>query len=194
MSPPRRPHSRFLVHTRPYCHLQALSEEGCRNSPGLFLREADETELVKVVKSLDKANTLPGRRGGGSGSSSSSPAWLVSRLTGGGEGTAEEEKSGGRGALGVSPQAVATALVYFLHRLPEPLLTFRRREAFLACEVGEWTMRMQLFATAVSRCYCRDRLTSLATAVVAISMLVVVVVVVMCFACVAGVLDCCDDR
>ncbi|CAN0329669.1 unnamed protein product, partial [Ectocarpus sp. 8 AP-2014] len=52
----------------------------------------------------------------------------------GGEGTAEEEKSGGKGALGVSPQAVATALVYFLHRLPEPLLTFRRREAFLACE------------------------------------------------------------
>ncbi|CAM9814124.1 unnamed protein product [Ectocarpus sp. 6 AP-2014] len=115
--------------------IEALSEEGCRNSPGLFLREADETELVKVVKSLDKANTLPGRRGGGgSGSSASSPAWLVSRLTGGGEGTAEEEKSGGRGALGVSPQAVATALVYFLHRLPEPLLTFRRREAFLACE------------------------------------------------------------
>ncbi|CAB1111428.1 unnamed protein product [Ectocarpus sp. CCAP 1310/34] len=115
--------------------IEALSEEGCRNSPGLFLREADETELVKVVKSLDKANTLPGRRGGGrSGDSSSSPAWLVSRLTGGGEGTAEEEKSGGKGALGVSPHAVANALVYFLHRLPEPLLTFRRREAFLACE------------------------------------------------------------
>lgn len=137
MSPPPTLSLPWCPHDQT-CPLQALSEEGCRNSPGLFLREANETEVVKVVKSLDKANTLPGRRGGGasgSASSSSSPAWLVSRLTGGGEGAAEEEKSGGRGPLGVSPHAVATALVYFLHRLPEPLLTCRRREAFLACEV-----------------------------------------------------------
>lgn len=58
---------------------------------------------------------------------------------GGGGGSVAEEKSGdGKGRRGgVSPHALASALVYFLHRLPEPLLTFRRREAFLACEVGQ---------------------------------------------------------
>lgn len=125
---------------------QALSEESCRSTPGLFLREASEAELIKAVKSLDKTNRVPGARVDSAGASySASPAWLVSRLTGGsgeggggGSGGVAEEKGGeGRGRRGgVSPHALASALVYFLHRLPEPLLTFRRREAFLACEVG----------------------------------------------------------
>lgn len=129
---------------RPRNRRQALSEEGCRNAPRLFLREASETDLIKVVKSLDKTNRVPGGRGDGTNASASysgSPAWLVSRLTGGsgGGGGAEEEKGGeGEGRRGgVSSHALASALVYFLHRLPEPLLTFRRREAFLACEVGK---------------------------------------------------------
>ena len=108
----------------------------------MFLREASETDLIKVVKSLDKTNCVPGARRDRTNTSASytaSPAWLVSRLTGGGGdgGTAEEkcgEGEGKRGAL--SPYTLASALLYFLHRLPEPLLTFRRREAFLACEVG----------------------------------------------------------
>lgn len=50
---------------------------------------------------------------------------------------AEQKGGEAKGRLGgVSPHALASALVYFLHRLPEPLLTFQRREAFLACEVG----------------------------------------------------------
>ena len=129
-------------------HRQALSEEGCRNAPGLFLREASETDLIKVVKSLDKTNRVPGGRGDNTNTSasySSSPAWLVSRLTGGsgdgggggGGGVAEQKGGEGKGRReGMSPHALASALVYFLHRLPEPLLTFQRREAFLACEVG----------------------------------------------------------
>lgn len=124
---------------------QALSDEGCRDAPGLFLREASETDLIKVVKSLDKTNRVPGERSStlSSASYSASPAWLVSRLTGGeegggGGGVAEEKGGEGKGRrAGVSPHALASALVYFLHRLPEPLLTFRRREAFLACEVGQ---------------------------------------------------------
>ncbi len=143
--------SLFPSRGRGRCCPQALSEEDCRNTPGLFLREAAETDLIKVVKSLDKTNHLPGGGGGGGDTSySSSPAWLVSRLTGGGGegggsgggGVAEEKggdgggKAAGRkGKGGVPTPALASALVYFLHRLPEPLLTFRRREAFLACEV-----------------------------------------------------------
>lgn len=128
---------------------QALSEEGCRDASGLFLREASETDLIKVVKSLDKTNRVPGGRSDSDSATtgrsySASPAWLVSRLTGGsgesgngGGGVAEEKGGEGKGRRGgVSPHALASALVYFLHRLPEPLLTFRRREAFLACEVG----------------------------------------------------------
>lgn len=83
-----------------------------------------------MVKSLEKNNHVPTAREAAV-ASSSSPAWLVSRLIGGGEG-----EGGGKGPGGVSPYALASALVYFLHRLPEPLLTYRRREAFLSCEVG----------------------------------------------------------
>lgn len=109
------------------------------------MREASETDLIKVVKSLDKTNRVPGERSNtlASASYSASPAWLVSRLTGGsdeggGGGVAEDKSEEGKERRwGVSSHALASALVYFLHRLPEPLLTFRRREAFLACEVGQ---------------------------------------------------------
>lgn len=85
-----------------------------------------------MVKSLEKNNNVPTSGAAAVASSSShSPAWLVSRFIGGGDG-----EGGVHGAGGVSPHALASALVYFLHRLPEPLLTFRRREAFLSCEVG----------------------------------------------------------
>lgn len=147
LSSPRTDFRLFFLWSLPSCcanQRQALSEEDCRNASGLFLREASETDLIKVVKSLDKTNRVPGGRSDSTSTGayySASPAWLVSRLTGGsgeGGGGAAEERGGEGGGRrgGVSPHALASALVYFLHRLPEPLLTFRRREAFLACEVG----------------------------------------------------------
>lgn len=68
--------------------------------------------------------------------------WFCGGAGGDGHGAGGERAGGDKGAGGgkgktggVSPVALASALLFFLHRLPEPLLTFRRREAFLACEV-----------------------------------------------------------
>lgn len=100
------------------------------------MREASESDLLKAVKSLERKNSVP-QSDAATAASYTSPAWLVSRLTGGsGEGDGGGGAGGVKGGtMGVSPYAVSAALVYFLHRLPEPLLTFQRREAFLACEV-----------------------------------------------------------
>lgn len=110
----------------------------CYLTPRLFLDEASESELFRVVKSLEKGNQVP----------PSVPTFgaLVSRWTGGdGGGGAEADGGvggdwggggGSRKGKGVSPHSLASALLFFLHRLPEPLLTFRRREAFLSCEVS----------------------------------------------------------
>lgn len=104
------------------------------------------------MKSLEKSNQVPD-----SSAAIGPPAWLVSLAGGGGSGhTAGGDTDGsgrtdngkggggghGRGA-GVSAHALAMALLFFLHRLPEPLLTFRRREAFLSCEVGHRVCHLQ---------------------------------------------------
>ncbi|CAN0496851.1 unnamed protein product, partial [Discosporangium mesarthrocarpum] len=45
----------------------------------------------------------------------------------------------------VSPHVLASALVYFLGRLPEPLLTHERRGAFLACQVCGKAAALRIF-------------------------------------------------
>ena len=128
----------FLVLLYYRCR-QALKQYDLRNARGLFVQESSESDILWIVKSLEKRNKVPTELPAKL-MPPPSQAWLVSRLhavhswdsghVGGGGGIMD-----GDDAEGVGPHVLASTLVYFLRLLPEPLLTFDKREAFLSCAV-----------------------------------------------------------
>jgi hypothetical protein len=73
---------------------EALSDPGAAATPGLFRASVSASQVIRVVRFLDRTNQLP---------------------------------------RSASPHALAAALLFFLHKLPQPLLTYEYFDGFIAC-------------------------------------------------------------